>query len=327
MRPAMPAMIAFVFGLAAVGASPALADKRQVALVSYGGAAQELEPAVRTAFRTLSTVALKDQAATRNDVAAAAELGTACDAASTECLVSLVVLLRVDVLVVASAEHEANGTKFELFAIDAALGRETGRERATLTRGDERAEGVRDVVQLLLEPHLHFGSLVVSANVPSTSLTVDGRLRSESPHPRAQLPLRIGEHDVQVAREGYESFIAAVHVQAGTETVVTAVLKPLPANDVQTPDAVAPDGEGMSALLTASVATAAIGLAVSALAGAVVVGVELGLASGVGGFDEKQGYQTLGVASLIVAGVGGAVAIAGGVTAVVALDAEPAIAE
>jgi hypothetical protein len=306
MRRTVSPLILCSLAAALLAAPAAIAQKRRVALISYGAAAAELEPALRSALRTLSTVALADRESTRADVAAAAELGAVCGATSRECLVKLAVLLAVETLVVSSAEHGADGSALELLAIDPALGREGGRERALIPRGAGRGESVRDIVQLLLEPHLHYGSLVVASELPGTSLAVDGQRRAETPYPRAVLRLRAGKHHVEVARAGYASFTAEAKVTAGTEATVAAQLVPTPAEP----------------LVTASVVVATTGLATAAIAGAVAGAIDLGLQGGLGTAEEKAGYHDAGVVAYVVAGAGAAVAVAGGIVALVAHDAE-----
>ncbi len=288
-------------------ASPAHAQtgKRTAALVSYG-AAIDVEPDVRAAIAELKTIALKDAKATSADVAAAAELGTTCDASSTECLASLAVLLHVDVLVVLAAD--ASGAQ-ELFVVDAALGKETGRTRTDV---------LRDAVALLLEPHLHFGTLVVRAP-PSSTITIDGAAPADT---EGRALVRAGRHHVAVVQEGHEPFHADAFVAAGAEVVIDAVLRPLP-TDGGTPPAPAPSAPAPSAPAPSGLNAwimAGTGAGVAVVGGAVALGIDAGLSAGLGSADEKEGYQAVGVIALVVATTGVAVAALGTAIAVLTSD-------
>jgi hypothetical protein len=293
------------------GARESDAPVRTVALVSFGVAAETIEDPLRITVSSLDTVSLHDTATTRRDVAAAAEIGTVCGATGTECLVALAVLLRVDLLVAASATHGPDGTVVELAAIDAAVGKEVARERATIARGADPVASTRDAVQLLLEPQLHFGSLVVTCDRADALLAIDGVARAERPCPRATITLRAGQHDVVVSASGTTSFNQIVDVQAGSATEVVATLNTKPAVDA---------ARSPGVLRTVAMVVSGVSAAVALVGGGVALAIERSLTAGASDYDDKAGIQSAGVASLALGGIAAVIALASGAVALFAID-------
>lgn len=305
-------VVAIAFCFMATGAASASAQKRSTALVAYGTAADEIEPGVRAALGALRSVALKDKAATQADVAAAAELGTSCSAEAVECLASLAVLLRVDVLVVAIGQRRQEGVALELFSIDAALGKESARESAQLSDvgGPATRAALREVVELLLEPHLHFGSIVVAAP-PSSSVRIDG----VPAEPDYKVRARAGQHRVEVSLPGHEPFAEDVDVAAGVDVVVAATLAPLaPLAPLAAEPPAATDAGGISGAWI----IAGSGAAIAVVGAGIALGIDAGLGASLGSAEEKEGYQALGVTALVVASAGAAVALTAAVIALAA---------
>jgi hypothetical protein len=302
-RASLRAIAVFTLLAASLTSSPVHAQgKRSVALVSFGDASS-LELDVRAAIERLTTVTLKDAQATAADVAAARELGTSCTGESAECFASLAVLLHVDAVVIATSS--APGV-LEMAVVDAALGKESARQRASgLDDVGGRAARLRDAVELLLEPTLHFGTVVVQAP-PTSSIAIDG-----APAVDGRARVRAGKHRVVVEQAGHEPFSADVNVLAGAESTVVAQLVPHP---VAAPPVTSSPGLSGGWIIAAS------GAGVALAGGAVALGIDAGLGAGLGSADEKEGYQAMGVVALVVAGTGAAVAVFGAALALLVSD-------
>lgn len=314
-----PTTVLLVGVLCAVSFAPASraqTGKRTAAIISYGVTAVDVEPALRSAIATLATITLNDAKSTAADVAAAAELGTTCDAASNECLASLAVLLHVDVLVVSfdasdtsdasdasdASNGEGDGNVIEIVVVDAAVGKATGAAHVVVAADAKaRTARLRDAAELLLEPHLHFGTLLVRAPSPSL-MAIDGVHAADH---QAPARVRAGRHRIVVEQDGYQPFNADVFVAAGADVVLDAVMHPL-----------AP--QASSGLASGGWIMAASGAGIVLAGGAVALGVDAGLAAGLGSADEKESYQAVGVIALVVASTG---AVVGAVGLAVALFA------
>lgn len=118
----------------------------------------------------------------------------------------------------------------------------------TLPAGEHRVEvrrpGFKDYVKTItlkgaplelsvtLEPSA--GVLAVRANVNEAEVLIDGKPAGNAP--LADVTLPPGNHDIEVRRAGYESYVTRISMRAGKDYPVDATLKPLPG---KTPDAVA----------------------------------------------------------------------------------------
>lgn len=118
----------------------------------------------------------------------------------------------------------------------------------TLPAGEHRVEvrrpGFKDYVKTVtlksaplelsvtLEPVA--GVLAVRANVDEAEVLIDGKPAGNAP--LADVTLAPGNHDIEVRRSGYESYITRIAVRAGKDYPVDATLKPTAG---KVPDAVA----------------------------------------------------------------------------------------
>jgi hypothetical protein len=293
----------------APGAAP---PQRTAALVTYGAEGQALEPALRGALSSLASIKLKDARSTAAELTTAAELGAVCAPNDSECQAKLAVLMHVSLLVVAAAEPSAEGAALDVTVVDASLGRAIGHEALVVQRGGERSEILRETFELLLEPELHFGTLVIDGAAAGAQLAVDGQPFAPVPGADHPLRLRAGAHHLVLqppAGAPNAPNAEDVAILAGQRTTVSMA----PAHAA----AAVQSGPSVPAL----VAIGALGVA--AVGGGVALAISAGLGAGLGAADEKVGYQGLGVASLMVGGLAAVVAVAAGAVALLGAPADP----
>jgi hypothetical protein len=256
---------------------------------------EALERDLRAAIRS-HDVEVQPASETRGHIEEGARSGLDCALTRDECAVRVGLIADVDVVVTAAVEVVAERTVLRAGWLDVHGKAPRRIAGALVLPAVDGGASLKNLVRLLVEGAGEPVLVPVRTDVapPTSALSLDGRsagagvlwllpghhlLRAEAPD---RTPL---ERDLEVRQEGID------------EPVLVA-LPPLPVDDPLPVTLAAGLGVGIS------------GAVIGGVAGAVVLFLESDLQR-VMPLDERRGRQTAGVASVVVAGIGGAMALTG----------------
>lgn len=292
---------AFLLGFLA--AAPAHAA--DVALIVFGEAAGDLEPAVRKTLGSLNGLRLAPAGVTATDLEAARLGGLACGPESDQCLVKLALYLRVEQLVTLSAARTAEGIAMDLILIDAGLGKRTSAV-STVVTAQRREAKIEDAVLLLAAPDTHFAVIELNVIPTASRVLVDGE-----PQEAGRLRLRVGQHVISVSHPGHVEQDVSLIIRPATTTGLSFTLRPLPASV---------DGETAARpLLVPGVVVAAVGGAAAVLGGATALILDASLLTegAISGADARGGALAAERVAAGIAAVGVLAAATGAVLCVI----------
>lgn len=166
----------------------------------------------------------QEAAATQKTLRDVQALGLSCDDGSVDCAVRVGALAGLHIVVVASVTGSGDALSIELFAVDIAAGKETGRVRLPLI-GQSRGDVLDEAMTAVLRPESWRGSVLITVPQRGASIYVDGIPRGFTPLSTA-VELTPGVHPVFIGLEGYAAYKESVVVGYREQVEVKALLVP-----------------------------------------------------------------------------------------------------